>query len=83
MASEKVRIVSDGSCDLGAEIARSRDITVVPFYVSFDSITYQKEIEELEVREFYRKMVENLLVYLYLLFITSSVNICLILNFYI
>ena len=59
MASEKVRIVSDGSCDLGAEIARSRDITVVPFYVSFDSITYQKEIEELEVREFYRKMVEN------------------------
>lgn len=59
MASEKVRIVSDGSCDLGAKIAADRDITVVPFYVSFDSTTYQKEIEELEVREFYQKMVDN------------------------
>lgn len=59
MESEKIRIISDGSCDLGERLAAARDITVVPFYVSFDSITYQKEIEELDVREFYQRMVDN------------------------
>lgn len=59
MESEKIRIISDGSCDLGEELAEARGITVVPFYVSFDSKTYQKEIEELDVREFYQRMVDN------------------------
>lgn len=56
---EKIRIISDGSCDLGQERAAAHDITVVPFYVSFDSETYHKEIEELDVREFYQKMVDE------------------------
>jgi DegV family protein with EDD domain len=57
--SEKIRIISDGSCDLPKSLIEERDITVVPFYVSFDSVTYQKEGEELDVREFYQKMVDN------------------------
>lgn len=60
---EKVQIISDGSCDLGAERAAAHNIKIVPFYVSFDSETYQKEIEELDVREFYQKMVDNPTVY--------------------
>ena len=32
---------------------------MVPFYVSFDGETYVKEKEELDVREFYQKMVDH------------------------
>lgn len=53
------QIISDGSCDLGKERAEKEQVKVVPFYVSFDDETYQKEIEELEVREFYQKMVDH------------------------
>lgn len=56
---KKVQIVSDGSLDLSAEMTKEKDIEVVPFYVSFDSETYLKEMEELNVREFYQKMVDH------------------------
>lgn len=53
------QIISDGSCDLPPELAREKNIRVVPFYVSFDEKTYRKEVEEVGVREFYQKMVDN------------------------
>ena len=53
------QIISDGSCDLGTERAERHDVRIVPFYVSFDQKVYQKEIEEVSVREFYQKMVDN------------------------
>ena len=56
---EKIQIISDGSCDLPKALTEARDIKVVPFYVSFDSETYLKEMEELDIREFYQKMVDN------------------------
>ncbi len=56
---KKVQIITDGSCDLAKELTMEKDITVVPFYVSFDSQNYLKEMEELDVREFYQKMVDN------------------------
>lgn len=55
---KKVQIISDGSLDLSQEITKEKDIEVVPFYVSFDSNTYQKEMVELGVREFYQEMVD-------------------------
>lgn len=56
---EKIQIISDGSCDLPKELTEARNIKVVPFYVSFDSETYLKEMEELDIREFYQKMVDH------------------------
>ena len=56
---KKVQIVSDGSLDLSQEITKEHDIEVVTFYVSFDSETYQKEMVELGVRDFYNEMVEH------------------------
>lgn len=56
---EKIQIISDGSCDLPKELTEARNIKVVPFYVSFDSETYLKEMEELDIREFYQRMVDN------------------------
>ena len=53
------RIVADGSCDLPPELCRSKDIDVVPFYVSFDSENYMKEIVDMPIRKFYEQMVED------------------------
>lgn len=61
--SDVYQIISDGSCDLTPEWAKEHQVTVVPFYVSFDSEKYQKEIVELGIREFYRQMVDNPKVY--------------------
>lgn len=60
---EKFVIISDSSCDLPPEQAAENRITVVPFYVSFDSATYQKEGVELSVRAFYQQMVDAPKVY--------------------
>lgn len=55
----KFHIISDGSCDLPPQLVKEKNITVVPFYVSFDDKHYQKEIEEIDIREFYQKMVDE------------------------
>lgn len=53
------RIISDGSCDLPQSIWAENELTVVPFYVSFDSQTYQKENTEIPIRDFYDQMVAD------------------------
>lgn len=53
------RIVTDGSCDLPPELCREKDIEVVPFYVSFGSEDYQKEIVDMPIRKFYEQMVAD------------------------
>ncbi len=57
------QIVSDGSCDLPVELAKEKNITVVPFYVSFDDTNYLKENVEIGIRDFYQQMVERKGVY--------------------
>lgn len=57
--SEAYHIISDGSCDLPEGLVKEKNVTVVPFYVSFDDEHYQKENVEIGVREFYRKMVDD------------------------
>lgn len=56
---KKVQIVSDGSLDLPQELTEEKDIEVVPFYVSFDSETYKKEVVEIGIRDFYQEMVDH------------------------
>ncbi len=53
------QIVTDGSCDLPVELTSQKNLTVVPFYVSFDSTTYQKELVEIGIRDFYKEMVNH------------------------
>lgn len=55
----KYHIISDGSCDLNPQEAIEKGIEVVPFYVSFDEQTYEKEIAEIGIRDFYEQMVQN------------------------
>ena len=53
--NRQFQIISDGSCDLPPELAAEKQIRVIPFYVSFDGKNYQKEQEEICIREFYRE----------------------------
>ncbi len=61
--SEAYHIISDGSCDLPGELAAEKNITVVPFYVSFDDKEYLKENVEIGIRDFYQQMVDRKGVY--------------------
>lgn len=63
MMMNKIKVVSDGSCDLSREEVEKLDVEIVPFYVSFDEGIYQKEGVELDVRDFYQKMVDHPNVY--------------------
>ncbi len=56
-------IISDGSCDLPPELVQEKDITVVPFYVSFDDEHYLKEGVDIGIRDFYQQMVDKKGVY--------------------
>lgn len=47
------QIISDGSCDLSPEQIKSAGIAVVPFYVTLNGETFQKEGVELSPRDFY------------------------------
>ena len=60
---EAFHIISDGSCDLPTELAQEKNITVVPFYVSFDDEHYLKENVEIGIRDFYQQMVDRKGVY--------------------
>lgn len=61
--SEAFHIISDGSCDLPPELVKEKNITVVPFYVSFDDEHYLKENVEIGIRDFYQQMVDRKGVY--------------------
>lgn len=61
--SEAYHIISDGSCDLPLELVQEKNITVVPFYVSFDDEHYLKENVEIGIRDFYQQMVDKKGVY--------------------
>lgn len=56
---ETFHIISDGSCDLPPALAQEKNITVVPFYVSFDDKCYQKENVDIGIRDFYQQMVDK------------------------
>ena len=50
------RIFSDSSCDLTQELLDQYNITTIPFYVSFDQETYQKEIIDISIPNFYHRL---------------------------
>lgn len=55
----EITLISDSSCDLPQSIIHQYDITIIPYYVSFDGELYQKEVTELPVPKFYEKLREE------------------------
>lgn len=60
---EAFHIISDGSCDLPTALVKEKNITVVPFYVSFDDAHSFKEKVDIGIRDFYQMMVDQKGVY--------------------
>lgn len=54
------QIVTDGSCDLEQALVEQYQLHVVPFYISKDGLTHQKEKEDISVEEFYQFMVDHI-----------------------
>jgi len=52
-------IICDGSCDLTVKQINEYGIKIIPFYVSLDGTNYYKEIEELSLETFYKKMLAD------------------------
>ena len=52
-------IISDGSCDLSDDAVEKLGVRVVPFYIAFENETYLKEKKEVNVQEFYQKLIEH------------------------
>ena len=55
----KFQIVCDSSADLPQSYTNDANLTVVPFYVSLDGQSYQKERTEMTIPEFYQAMVDH------------------------
>lgn len=53
------KIFSDGACDLTFDEIDRLGIKTLPFYISFDSECYKKEIFEMGLPEFYDKLVNE------------------------
>ena len=53
------KIGSDSACDLSAEEIKESGLVIVPFYVSFDGVKYQKEREEIAVSTVYETMIND------------------------
>ncbi len=56
---EKIKIISDSSCDLTASEIKELDVDVVPFLVSYDGEKYNHDGVEQTYDEFYNIMIEN------------------------
>ena len=52
----KIVLISDSSCDLPASCLEKYNIELIPFYVSFDTENYHKEIIELSISDFYKRL---------------------------
>lgn len=52
-------IVSDSSCDLDSTIVRALNLTIVPFYFSFDGETYYKENVDYSTNTFFNRLINE------------------------
>ena len=52
-------IISDGGCDFSKEEALLNNITVVPFYISFDQVKHLKEGVDISREEFFKKLISE------------------------
>lgn len=52
----KIVLISDSCCDLPIAYTNQYQIEIIPFYVSFDTENYYKEITELSIIDFYQKL---------------------------
>ncbi len=52
-------IISDGACDLFDYEVKNLDVRVIPFYIAFEEGKYLKETVDVQVDEFYQKLIDH------------------------
>ncbi|MDE5565981.1 MAG: DegV family protein [Anaeroplasmataceae bacterium] len=52
-------ILSDSACDLSDEAVLKLGVRVIPFYIAFNENEYLKEKVDIQVGEFYQKLIDN------------------------
>ena len=55
----EVKLFTDSSADLTDELYKRYNISVIPFYVTFDKQTYYTERVDITIAEFYKKLREE------------------------
>lgn len=50
------KILADTSCDMPASVFAEKNVTYVPFNVSFDQQNYLEELKDITPEEFYDKI---------------------------
>ena len=53
------QIISDSSCDLPDDLRKALGVGIVPYYATFDMVTYHKELIDLTADVFYDKIKES------------------------
>ncbi len=53
------QIFTDGSADIPLDVADEKQISIIPFYISFDSKHYYKELFEMSRDEFFDKLINK------------------------
>lgn len=56
---KEIEIISDGACDLSDEAVLKLGIRVVPFYIAYDEKKYLKEKVDINVQNFYQRLVDD------------------------
>nr|WP_302595094.1 DegV family protein [uncultured Cellulosilyticum sp.] len=49
-------LISDSACDLPEALVSQYNVEIIPYYVSFDQETYYREITELPLADFYKRL---------------------------
>lgn len=55
----EIILLTDTASDLNESVIKEFNITRIPFYVSFNQVDYFKEITEISIQDFYKKMRED------------------------
>ena len=53
------QIISDGGCDFTIEEAQQHNIDIIPFYVSFDQVTFLKEGVDISKDEYFNRLLNE------------------------
>ncbi|OUQ59918.1 hypothetical protein B5E58_02180 [Tyzzerella sp. An114] len=53
------KIVCDTSADLTPDEIKELNIDTVSFYISFDGVNYEKELSEITIDDFYKKLIDE------------------------
>ena len=53
------KIICDTSSDLTPDEIKELNIDTVSFYISFDGVNYEKEISEMTIDDFYKKLTDE------------------------